>query len=217
LPPSLFRQDVIGGQDVRLTGGWKPAVLIYMSIGEHIQTAIDCTDRGLFNLGFVSTCAALGETLAKTAGSEIATTDDFRKFLKENWELIAFMSLPKAIPLPLNVPFGIKRIDAKFNVHYGIEEIVLMIIEKTIRSGKLPDDFAFHSGGSFEINDGKLLIPHTLVGGLVGITVVHPDNKNESISNRYWINISDFKMFVSELWGRIDLAVRIRKFYLERD
>ncbi len=188
-----------------------------MTIGEHIQEAISCTDRGLYKLAFVSTCAALGKTIAKALEKDTASTDDFRKVLKENWELIAFMSLPRALPLPLNVPFGIKRIDPKFNVHYGIEEIVLLIIEKTIILGKLPEDFAFHSGGGFEIKDGKLQIPHTLVGGLLGITVVHPVNKDEAIGEKYWINISDFKMFVSELWGRIDIAVRVKKFYLERD
>jgi hypothetical protein len=31
----------------------------------------------------------------------------------------------------------------------------------------------------------------------------------------YWISISDFKMFISELFGRQDLAERIMKFYLE--
>ncbi len=188
-----------------------------MSIGDYLQDAIDYTDRGNYHFAFVSTCIALSETLAKGTEKDVATIEDFRKFLKENWELIAFMSLPRAIPLPLNVPFGIKRIDPKFNVHHGIEEIVLMIIEKTMKNGRLPDDFVFHSGGGFEIKDGKLHIPHTLVGGLLGITVVHPENKNESVSDKYWIHISDFKMFVSELWGRIDLAVRIRKFYVERD
>lgn len=188
-----------------------------MSIGENIQEAIDRSERGLYSLAFFSACTALGATLAKAAEKDEAGREEFRRFLKENWELIAFMSLPRATPLPLNVPFGIKRIDPKFNVHYGIEEIVLMIIEKTIRLGRLPDDFVFHSGAGFEIKDGKLQIPHTLVGGLLGIAVLHPINKDESVLDKYWIKISDFKMFVSELWGRIDLAVRIKKFYLERD
>ncbi len=188
-----------------------------MTIGEHIQAAIDQTDRGIYHIAFVSTCAAISETLKKCNSNEEVSTADFRRFFKENWELISFMSLPRALPLALNVPFGIKRIDPKFNIHAGIDEVVLFIIQKTITLGRLPDDFAFHSNPTFEIVDGKLKIPHTLVGGLLGIAVVHPVNVDESIDDKYWINISDFKMFISELWGRIDLAVRIRKFYLERD
>lgn len=188
-----------------------------MAIGEHIQEAIDFMDRGLFPLAFVSACAAVSETLKKANEKEILNEDDFRRFIKENWELISFMCLPRAFPLPLNIPFGVKRIEPKFNVHHGADEIVLLVINKTLALGRLPDEFAFHSDAGFEIKSGKLFIPHTLVGGLLGIAVVHPINKDETIADKYWINISDFKMFVSELWGRIDLAVRVRKFYLERD
>lgn len=188
-----------------------------MTIGEHIQEAIDCMDRGLFSTAFVSGCAAVSETLKKANEKDVLSEDDFRRFIKENWELISFMGLPRASPLPLNVPFGVKRIEPKFNVHHGADEIVLLVINKTLALGRLPDEFAFHSDAGFEIKDGKLHIPHTLVGGLLGIAVVHPINKDETIADKYWINISDFKMFVSELWGRIDLADRVRKFYLERD
>ena len=188
-----------------------------MSVGEHIQAAIDYTDRGHFSLGFVAACAAIEKTLKKATEKEILTDDDFRRFIRENWELISFMSLPRALPLPLNVPFGVKRIDPKFNVHHGADEIVLLLISRTLSLGRLPSDFVFHSEGGFEIKDGKLNVPHTLVGGLLGIAVIHPINTDESVPDKYWINISDFKMFVSELWGRIDLAVRVRKFYTERD
>lgn len=188
-----------------------------MTIGEHIQEAIDYTDRALYSVAFVSACAALGETLKKAGEKEVLSEDDFRRFVRENWELISFMCIPRALPLPLNVPFGVKRIEPKFNVHHGAEEIILLVITKTIALGRLPDEFVFHAESGFEIREGKLHIPHTLVGGLLGIAVVHPANKDETISDKHWIHISDFKMFVSELWGRIDLAVRIRKFYLERD
>lgn len=188
-----------------------------MTIGEYIQEAIDFMDRGLFPLAFASACAAVSETLKKSSEKDVLSEDDFRRFIKENWELISFMCIPRALPLPLNVPFGVKRIEPKFNVHHGADEIILLVINKTLALGRLPDEFAFHAEGGFEIKENKLQIPHTLVGGLLGLAVVHPINKDESISDKYWINISDFKMFVSELWGRIDLAVRIRKFYLERD
>ena len=188
-----------------------------MTISEHLEQAIDATDRGLNSIAFVSTCAAITETLKKKTGKELLSEDDYADFIKAIPELFAFMCLPRAYPLALNVPFGVKRIDPKFNIHHGAEEIVLLVLRKTIALGRVPEEFAFHSGGAFEINDGKLLMPHTLVGGLLGLVVVDPVNQDETGGEKYWINISDFKMFVSELWGRIDLAERVRKFYLERD
>lgn len=188
-----------------------------MTIGEYIEEAIEFTDRGLYTLAFVSTCAAISETLKKVNEKDVLGEEDFRHSIKENWDLISFMCIPRALPLPLNVPFGVKRIEPKFNVHHGADEIILLVITKTIALGRLPDEFGFHSESVFEIKQGKLYVPHTLVGGLLGIAVVHPINKDETIDDKYWINIADFKMFVSELWGRIDLAVRVRKFYLESE
>ena len=91
-------------------------------------------------------------------------------------------------------------------------------MRETLRFGRMPAEFAFNSTGRFEVKNGKmLLLPPGLVNGLLGSVIFHPVNRDEIIGEKYWMNISDFKMFISELWGRNDLAERIMKFYLERD
>jgi len=128
------------------------------------------------------------------------------------------MGMPRALPLAMSVPFGLKRIYPAFNVHHGAEEIVLLVVREALKTGGLPRQFAFNSTGKFEVkNDRLLLLPPGLVNGLLGGVIFHPANRDETIGEKYWMNISDFKMFISELWGRRDLAERIMKFYLERD
>jgi hypothetical protein len=117
----------------------------------------------------------------------------------------------------MNVPFGLKRIYPAFNVHHGAEEIVLLLLRETLKTGGMPRQFAFNASGKFEVKNDRLLLPPGLVNGLLGSVIFHPVNKDETIGEKYWMNISDFKMFVTELWGRQDLAERIMKFYLERD
>jgi len=102
-----------------------------------------------------------------------------------------------------------------FNVHHGAQEIVSLAVTETLKRGLMPDQFAFNSTGIFEITDKKLLFPNGLICGLLGSVIFNPANKDETIGDRYWISISDFKMFVSELFGRDDLAARIMKFYKE--
>lgn len=188
-----------------------------MSVSEHVQNAVDHSDRGNFPAAFLSTAFAVEETLRKTTGKDLVGEDDIRKFVKENWDLISFMCIPLGLPLPLNVPFGIKRIEPRFNVHHGADEIIILLLEICRRTRKFPDRFLFRLQNGFEIVDGELCVPFTVISGLVGIAVVHPVNSDESISDKYCMSIADFKMFISELWGRIDLAVRVKKFYLERD
>jgi hypothetical protein len=187
------------------------------TVGELVQEAVDFTNSGRLLRGVLPAARAIEATLRKSHGKETSSEDDYRRFLKENWQLLVFMGMPHALPLPLNVPFGLKRIHRSFNVHHGAEEIVLLVVRETLRSGTAPAGFAFNSTGRFEIRNEELLLPPGLVNGLLGAVIFHPVNKDETISEKYWMNIADFKMFISELWGRRDLAERIMKFYLERD
>lgn len=185
------------------------------TVSQLVQETIDFMGRGFYEQAFVPTSQAIAETAKKAYGKENLSNDDYSRFLKENWRLITFMGMPRALPLPLNVPFGFKRIVPSFNVHHGAEEIILYIVRQTLLFNKLPDMISLNNKGVFEIRNNKLLLPKALVSGLLGSVIFHPSNKKETISDKYWISVSDFKMFVSELWGRSDLAERIMKFYLE--
>jgi hypothetical protein len=187
------------------------------TVGQLVQETIDCMNSGFAARAVTPAARAIEATLGKSLAKENLSADDYKRFLKENWRLITFMGMPRALPLPLNVPFGLKRILPSFNVHQGAEEIVSLILRETLTTGKMPDHFAFNSSGQFEIKDSRLLLPPGLVNGLLGGVIFHPVNAGETIGEKYWMTISDFKMFISELWGRHDLAERIMKFYLERD
>ncbi|HSK72440.1 MAG TPA: hypothetical protein VK892_12125 [Pyrinomonadaceae bacterium] len=187
------------------------------TVSEYVQEAVDLMESGSYEFALVPTVAAIGETIRKTSGKEDLSEYDFQEFIKANWQLITFMGMPRALPLPLNIPFGVKRIVPTFNVHHGAEEIVLLVIAQILRTGRLPEEFAFNTAGEFEIKDGKLLLPDSLIYGLLGGVIFHPTNKDEITPDKYWLSVADFKMFISEFWGRQDLAERIMKFYLERE
>jgi hypothetical protein len=187
------------------------------TVGEFVQSAVDFMNSGSYLRAVAPTAGAIEATIRKSLGKENLSEADYQRFLKQNWALITFMGMPRALPLAMNVPFGLKRIVPSFNVHHGAEEIILLVVRESLKFGRLPAEFAFNSTGSFEVKNGKMLLPRGLVNGLLGSVIFHPVNRDESIGEKYWMNISDFKMFISELWGRDDLAERIMKFYLERD
>lgn len=180
------------------------------TVGALVQEAVDFMNAGSYEAAFVPTCAAINETAKKTFDAE-----NYQRFIRENWQLISFMGLPRALPLPLNIPFALKRIVPSFNSHHGAKEIIFHLVQQTLATGKMPSSFAFASTDIFEIKKNKLLIPLSLLGGLLGVVIVQSVNRDEIIDEKYWMNIADFKMFISELWGRIDLAERIMRFYLE--
>lgn len=183
-------------------------------VGESIQEAIEALENGATDAAFAAACAALTETLKKSLETADLSGGDYQNFVKRHWRLLCFMGLPRALPLPRTVEFNLTKLVHGFSLR-SAEELILHLIRQTALMGKTPPPFRFHPGATFEVAHHQILIPAALVGGLVGIVIFQPINKNESVPDKYWLNISDFKMFISELWGRIDLAERVMNFYLD--
>ena len=183
-------------------------------VGELIQETIEAMDCGATETAFASTCAAVKRTLEKSLGTDALTRGDYQKFIRHHWQLLTFMGLPSALPMPLNVDFKLKTVCPGFYIS-GAEELILHLVRQTVAMGRTPHQFKFDSGNFFEIRGQQIVIPATLIGALVGIVIFQPVNKDETVPEKYWINIADFKMFISEFWGRIDLAERIMNFYLQ--
>ena len=184
-----------------------------ISVGQNVQEAIELTNQGFYERAYLPTANAIAATIAKATDGDGSSELAIQRFVKEQFPLITFMGMPRALPLPLNIPFAIKRIMPQFNSHHGAEEIVALTVTETTKFMRLPEIFAVGSGGVFEVRDGRVWLPNGLICGLLGTVIFHPVNAGESIGEECWISISDFKMFVSELFGRSDLAERIMKFY----
>ena len=180
------------------------------TVSEFVQDAIEFTNRGLYEEAFMSTCAAF-ELTAQKASSEI----NYKKIIEENWWLISFVGFPHLTLPYLELPTVIKEISLNPRNH-SLKEIVTFVLIHTLRNRKLPSSVGLSAEGRFNKQDGKLLIPNYLVFGLLSYVIFNPVNKDEVISDKYWFNVSSFKMFVSVYFGRIDLAERIVKFYRDK-
>jgi hypothetical protein len=183
-------------------------------VGELVQETIEAMECGATDKAFALACAAVEETLKKTLAADALSSGDYQKFIKQHWRLLSFTGLPRAMPMPMDVDFKLKTIVHGFQIN-GAEELILHLVRQTAVMGKLPAQFKFHTGGAFEIRANQIFVPVSLISGLVGIVIFQPANKGETVPDKYWINVSDFKMFISEFWGRIDLAERIVNFYLD--
>lgn len=181
-------------------------------IGELIEETIEASEGGATERAFALTCEAIEATLLKSLATDALSATDYQNFIKRHWRLLSFTGLPAALPLPLAVDHKIKAVCHGFRIS-GAEELVVHLVQQTARMGRLPAQFIFHQGGTFDVRGNQILVPARLIAGLVGVVIFQPINKDETVPEKYWINVSDFKMFISEFWGRIDLAERIMDFY----
>lgn len=187
------------------------------TVGESVREAIDLMENGRYQKAFGHTCRAVASTVQKQLDLHDAPSlVDYKQFIGENEELVRFICFPSVNSNYLETRFTIREISLNPHRDYTIKEVIVFFLTYGLKHGRLPADIMFSGKNNFEKRDGKLLVPHTLVSGLLALVVVHPVNSDQAIPDEYWINISDFKMFVSELWGRIDIAERIRKFYRQR-
>ena len=187
------------------------------TVGEIVQEAIDLMNSGAPEAAMRPVTLAVRATAGKALAIDEVRELDISQFIRANWAMLSFMGLTQALPLPLKIPFALKRIVPTFNSLHGVEEIIALVVNQTLQLGQLQPHFAFNSTGEFEAKDGRMLLPNGLPTALLGIVIFHPVNSGETIGEKYWFNMADFKMFVSELFGRQDLADRIMRFYLERD
>jgi len=113
------------------------------------------------------------------------------------------------------------RLDANYAAAYvaagniGIEDVIYHVIRCSLvhcddKSAKITWNNAISLGIDPSENP---ILNHQLIWGLIGAVVLSPANSDESITEQYWLLIADFKMFISELWGRIDIAKRVVKHY----
>ena len=183
------------------------------TIGELLEGTLNLTRQGLLESAFSPVCDALNQTAEKIYQGELSAEPPFQRFIKDNWRLIKFMGIPNADSVPANLPFGVRRAVASLNMPNLDQEIVIYIVRQILHTRRFPPEIAFHKTTKITVEEEKLLFPNSLIFALIGCVVFNPINKDETISDICWINIRGFQMFISELWGRNDLAERIMNLY----
>jgi hypothetical protein len=182
------------------------------TIGQLVEETLDYTDRGLLEVAFLPACEALRQTADAVYADQKSAEPEFQRFIRENWRLISFMGIPRRDAIPPNLPFGLRRAIPSFNIPNIYEEIVIYAVRQTLATHRIPLEIGFNNFGT-DVENEKLLLPKSLLFAILGSVVFNPVNKDETLADKYWLNIWDFKMFISELWGRQDLAERVIRLY----
>ncbi len=183
------------------------------TIGQMVEESLDYADRGSLEIAFLPACEALRQTAEMVHHETNTGEPPFQRFIRDNWRLISFMGIPRMDSVPPNLPFGIRRVIPSFIISNIYEEIVIYTVRQTLTIHRVPLEIGFNSFGGTMVENDKLLLPKSLIFSILGSVVFNPLNQHETVADRYWLNIWDFKMFVSELWGRMDLAERVMKLY----
>lgn len=186
-----------------------------VSVGRRVQEAIDHMGKREIALALTPACIALDVTAQRHAGVKRSSRTTFKKFVQDHLWLITYMGFPGLMATTVRVPFNHPDIKPDAAGTVGVEDIIYHIIRcSLVHSDEAAMKVVWNKAIALGLDpSGKLVLSENLIWGLLGAVILSPLNKTETIPDTYWISIADFKMFVSELWGRIDLAKRVVKMY----
>lgn len=186
-----------------------------ISVGRRVQEAIDHMDKREIALALTPACIALDVTAQRYTGTKRSNRESYKKFIQDHLWLITYMGFPGLMVTTVRVPFSHPDVkpDAAGNV--GVEDIIYHVIRcNLVHSDEKAAKIVWNKSIALGLDpNGNLVLSENLVWGVLGAVVFSPVNKNESILDTYWLSVADFKMFISELWGRIDIAKRVVELY----
>jgi len=183
------------------------------TVGGLVQEALDLIGSGSPDKAIRPVSLAIQLTTGRTFARNPVQELDIIQFVKANWETLSFGCSALMRPLPLNIPFALKRIVPTFNSLHGVQEITALVVSQTLELGEVPRHFKFNWAGEFVAKPGQLFLPSGLPSALLGTVIFSPVNGGETIGERYWFSVGDFRMFVTELFGRQDIMDRIIEYH----
>lgn len=177
------------------------------SIPEYIVDAIEKMQKGQNHLSLVSVCNAVDATAKKEYPQSPKIGERYVNFISDNMRIIttAGFGVQTSDFRFRNIFKNVKGME-KFNddKDVSIKDLVYCVVRcGLIHSATLPKELSFHQGTSIKLENQSLVIPISLVWGLVFAVVGAPSNTgNISGSNLSVKFPSEELIQLDLLWGQ---------------
>jgi hypothetical protein len=172
-----------------------------VSIGKRVSDAIDKMKASDPESALFAICAALEATAVKEFGQKGRSS--YKDFIAQNLGLITDIALGGRRILNLQLEFHHPEMKKNGNGVYPIEEIFYHAVRCGLyHEAGLPSNLQFTNEYQIRCNYGALVLPASLVYGLIVAVVVAPVNAGESTGQPNMLIMGQVPIPISKLWGR---------------
>ena len=172
-----------------------------MSIGTRVADAIDKMDAADPEGALFAICAAIDSTAVREYGKRGKSS--YKKFIHENLGLITSIAFAGTRILNIRLGYEHPEIKKRANGLCSIEEILFHAVRCGLyHEACLPSNLKFCEPKEIRVEDGKVVLPSSLIFGFVMAVVVAPVNKIEISPKLSSLNFGSFAIPISMLWGR---------------
>ncbi len=191
-----------------------------MNIGDRVTDAIDKMAAADPEGALFQICAAIEVTAKNEFGKP--GRGSYKDFIHQNLGLITDIAFGGS--KFLNINLGYEHPSLKKNVDgcVPIQDILYHVVRCGLyHDARLPDDLKFADEHQIRMEEhGTLVMPSSLVYGLITAVVVSPTNRGECGSNEGTLNLDNFPIPLSKLWGRreellwlLDVCNEVRRLH----
>jgi len=171
-----------------------------MSIAKRVAEAIDRMAQKDAEGALLPISAAIDATATKHFGT--SGRKSYKSFLHENLGLITKVGLGPAI-LNLNLEYDHPDIQRNADGTCPIQDILYHVVRCGLaHDAELPSNLRFTDEYRFTTEDNVLILPASLIYGMIVAVVVCPVNGDQSVAEQYGINVRGFQIRLNKLWGK---------------
>ena len=171
-----------------------------MSIAKRVMDSIDKMEKLDYENALFSICAAIEATASKEFSKK--GKQSYKNFIHQNLGLITNIAFGGTKILNINLGYDHPSIKKNPDGLSSIQDILYHAIRCDLyHIAKIPDDIEFSKENKISVNNGKIVLPASLIYGLIISVVISPSNKDEKCSKDQFLNLWNFCIPINKLWG----------------
>ena len=171
-----------------------------MSIAKRVAEAVEKMAQNDTEGALLPISAAVDATATKHFNRR--GRKSYKDFIHENLSLITKVAFGPSI-MNINIKYDHPDLETGPDGLCTIQDILYHVVRCGLtHSAKLPSTLKFVDENKFQVDNDLLVLPASLVFGLIAAVVVCPENADQTIPDNYVLNVRGFQIKLNDLWGK---------------
>jgi len=171
-----------------------------VSIAKRIAEAVEKMAHNDAEGALLPVSAAVDATATKhfnRSGSK-----SYKDFIHENLGLITKVAFGASI-MNINLKYDHPDLETGPDGVSTIQDILYHVVRCGLaHAAELPSTLKFVDENKFQVKHDLLVLPASIIYGLIVAVVVCPENGDQSIPDDYGLNVRGFHIKFNDLWGK---------------
>ncbi len=126
----------------------------------------------------------------------------YKDFIHENFDLITKVAFGTLL-MNLNLQYDHPELETSPDGLCTIQDVLYHVVRcGLLHSAELPSTLKFVDEKIIRVENDLLILPASLIYGLIAAVVVCPKNTDQTIPDNYRLSVRGFQIKLNDLWGK---------------